>query len=91
MSTVAKFGALALLVLRVVAARRRRRRELVATSASTGAPVDAGLFGLALISVLWAYDGFADLSFASGEVKDPAAQPAARHHLSARWRSSPST
>jgi amino acid transporter len=21
--------------------------------------------------VLWAYDGFADLSFASGEVKDP--------------------
>jgi APA family basic amino acid/polyamine antiporter len=24
-----------------------------------------------LISVLWAYDGFADLSFASGEVKDP--------------------
>ena len=30
-----------------------------------------GLFGLALISVLWAYDGFADLSFASGEIKDP--------------------
>ncbi len=36
-----------------------------------GGPVDAGLFGLALISVLWAYDGFADLSFAAGEVKDP--------------------
>ena len=30
-----------------------------------------GLFGLALISVLWAYDGFADVSFAAGEVKDP--------------------
>jgi len=27
--------------------------------------------GLALVSVLWAYDGWADLSFASGEVKDP--------------------
>jgi basic amino acid/polyamine antiporter, APA family len=27
--------------------------------------------GLALISVMWAYDGFADLTFASGEVKDP--------------------
>src|SRR5207249_3570648 len=28
-------------------------------------------FGLALVSVLWVYDGWADLSFASGEVKDP--------------------
>ena len=34
-------------------------------------PVGAGLFGLALISVLWAYDGFADVSFAAGEVTDP--------------------
>jgi basic amino acid/polyamine antiporter, APA family len=39
--------------------------------ASTSTAVDPGLYGLALISVLWAYDGFADLSFASGEVKDP--------------------
>ena len=30
-----------------------------------------GGFGLALVSVLWAYDGFGDLSFAGGEVKDP--------------------
>jgi APA family basic amino acid/polyamine antiporter len=29
-------------------------------------------FGLALVSVLWAFDGWADLSYASGEVKDPA-------------------
>src|SRR6266850_1388816 len=28
-------------------------------------------FGLALVSVLWVYDGWADLSFAGGEVKDP--------------------
>ena len=28
-------------------------------------------FGLALVSVLWAYDGWADLSFMGGEVKDP--------------------
>jgi basic amino acid/polyamine antiporter, APA family len=28
-------------------------------------------FGLALVSALWAYDGWADLSFMSGEVKDP--------------------
>jgi basic amino acid/polyamine antiporter, APA family len=29
------------------------------------------MFGLALVSVLWAYDGWADLTFISGEVKDP--------------------
>jgi amino acid transporter len=28
-------------------------------------------FGLALVSVLWAYDGWADLAFISGEVEDP--------------------
>ena len=28
-------------------------------------------FGLALVSVLWAYDGWADLAFISGEVKNP--------------------
>ncbi len=28
-------------------------------------------FGLALVSVLWAFDGWADLSFVGGEVKDP--------------------
>lgn len=29
-------------------------------------------FGLALVSVMWAYDGWADLTFIQGEVKDPA-------------------
>jgi APA family basic amino acid/polyamine antiporter len=28
-------------------------------------------FGLALVSVLWAFDGWADLSFVSGEVREP--------------------
>jgi amino acid transporter len=59
-STIAKFGALTLLVL-----------ASFLTGGSVGATVDAGVFGLALISVMWAYDGFADLTFASGEVKDP--------------------
>lgn len=31
----------------------------------------AGAFGLALVSALWAVDGWADLSFVAGEVKDP--------------------
>ena len=30
-----------------------------------------GQFGLALVSVLWVYDGWADVSFVGGEVRDP--------------------
>jgi APA family basic amino acid/polyamine antiporter len=69
-SSIAKFGALALLVIASLVLGR-------GAGASTGnftaaaAPIDAGMFGLALISVLWAYDGFADVSFAAGEVREP--------------------
>ncbi|MGQ0733965.1 MAG: APC family permease [Acidobacteriota bacterium] len=70
LSTVTKFGALALLVLASLVLGGGSGAS-VSNFAQTDAPVQAGLFGLALISVLWAYDGFADLSFASGEVKDP--------------------
>jgi basic amino acid/polyamine antiporter, APA family len=69
-STIAKFGALAFIVLASLLLGGGNGASL-GNFTSTGAPVDAGLFGLALISVLWAYDGFADLSFAAGEVKDP--------------------
>ena len=69
-STVTKFGALAFLVLVSFAIGGEAGASAV-HFASTGAAVDAGLFGLALISVMWAYDGFADLTFASGEVTDP--------------------
>ena len=31
----------------------------------------AGAFGLALVSVLWAYDGWADVSYVAGEVTEP--------------------
>src|SRR5207302_877665 len=34
-------------------------------------PLTPGLFGLALVAVLWAYDGWGDLSFVGGEVRDP--------------------
>ena len=34
-------------------------------------PSSWGGFGVALISVMWAYDGWADLTFVSGEVRDP--------------------
>lgn len=42
-----------------------------AAAAAAVAPVTIGSFGLALVSVLWAYDGFGDVSFAGGEVKNP--------------------
>ena len=69
-STIAKFGALTLLVL-FSFVRGGSLGGSFSNFAPTGAPIDPGVFGLALISVMWAYDGFADLTFASGEVKDP--------------------
>jgi amino acid transporter len=47
-----------------------------ATTGAFGQPVGyeplswAG-FGLALVSVMWAYDGWADITFVAGEVKEP--------------------
>jgi basic amino acid/polyamine antiporter, APA family len=70
LSTLTKFGALSLLVAASFVLGGGSGASWTHV-ASTGADVQAGLFGLALISVLWAYDGFADLTFASGEVTDP--------------------
>lgn len=70
LSSITKFGALAFLVGASFLLGGDAGASMT-NMASTGTAVDAGLFGLALISVMWAYDGFADLTFASGEVKDP--------------------
>ncbi len=69
-STIAKFGALAFLVAASFVLGGSSGASMGNLTADAG-PVAPGLFGLALISVLWAYDGFADLSFAAGEVTDP--------------------
>ena len=69
-STIAKFGALAFLVFTSFLLGGGSGASTTYFTAA-GSPVQAGLFGLALISVLWAYDGFADLSFAGGEVAEP--------------------
>src|SRR5687767_5912500 len=69
-SSIAKFSALALLVVASFALGAGAGASTANFTAAAG-PVEAGMFGLALISVLWAYDGFADLSFAGGEVRDP--------------------
>jgi amino acid transporter len=70
LSTIAKFGALVFLVFAAFLLGGDAGGSW-SHLASNDAPVEAGLFGLSLISVMWAYDGFADLTFASGEVKDP--------------------
>jgi amino acid transporter len=67
-ATATKYGALILLVLFAFAAPTG--------SASNFTPLWTGGLGLsalatAMVSVMWAYDGWADLSFMSGEVKDP--------------------
>ncbi len=70
LSTIAKFGALALLALAALVFGGQAGGTM-AHFTTGGAPVEPALFGLALISVLWAYDGFADISFASGEIREP--------------------
>ena len=69
-STAAKFAALAFLV-GAAAVLGGSAGATAAHFTTAGGPVDWRLFGLALISVLWAYDGFADVSFAAGEVTSP--------------------
>jgi amino acid transporter len=71
-ATWAKFGALALLVLASFTLGASHGASAVHFTAPSAGPLAIGSIGLALVSVLWAYDGWADLSFASGEVKDPA-------------------
>ena len=75
-TSAAKFAALAIIALAAVflgsrAGASASHFALSNLAPSNLAPPNASLFGLAFISVLWAYDGFADLSFLAGEVKDP--------------------
>jgi amino acid transporter len=66
LSSAAKYGGLAIIVL--LAALLTPEHTSDTTAAAAGAAIDPRLFGLALISALYAYDGFADVSFAGGEV-----------------------
>jgi basic amino acid/polyamine antiporter, APA family len=67
LTTGAKYGALLLLVLLAFLVGQG---DFTHFGQVAGA-VTPGLFGLSLVSVLWAYDGWGDLSFVGGEVKDP--------------------
>jgi amino acid transporter len=70
-ATWAKFAALTVLVLSAFALGGSHGATVANLTTGSGAPLAVGSMGLALVSILWAYDGWADLSFASGEVKDP--------------------
>jgi amino acid transporter len=69
-TTLAKYGALVFIILFAMAIGLPRTGGYftpVAPEGSFALPA----FGLALVSTLWAYDGWADLSFVAGEVRDP--------------------
>jgi basic amino acid/polyamine antiporter, APA family len=70
-ATWAKFAALLILALSAFVLGGSHGASVANLTTGTGAPIALGSMGLALVSILWAYDGWADLSFASGEVKDP--------------------
>jgi APA family basic amino acid/polyamine antiporter len=70
LTTIAKYGGLIFIVV-VAFALGLPQTGGHYTPALPPGSLDMSAFGLALVSVLWAYDGYADLSYAGGEVKDP--------------------
>ena len=70
-TTLAKFIGLLFIVVAAIAIGLPRTGGYFTPAAPPGS-FSIAPFGLALVSVLWAYDGWADLAFISGEVKDPA-------------------
>lgn len=70
-TAVTKYGGLLFIVLLAIAMGLPRTGGHFTPVFPPGS-LSIAPFGLALVSVLWAYDGWADLAFISGEVKDPA-------------------
>ena len=69
-TVIAKFGGLVFIVLLAFAIGLPQSGGHYTPAAPAGS-FSLAPFGLALVSVLWAFDGWADLSFVGGEVKDP--------------------
>jgi len=70
-ATWAKFAALVVLAFSAFLLGGSHGATASNLTTGSGGPLLIGNMGLALVSILWAYDGWADLSFASGEVKEP--------------------
>ena len=69
-TTLAKYGGL-LFIIAVAFAVGLPSTGGHYTPALPAGSLSVAPFGLALVSVLWAFDGWADLSFVGGEVQDP--------------------
>ncbi|MFL5564549.1 MAG: APC family permease [Gemmatimonadaceae bacterium] len=69
-TTLAKTGALILIIILALAIGLPQTGGHYTPAVPQGSFTFAR-FGLALVSVLWVYDGWADVSFVGGEVKDP--------------------
>src|SRR6185436_707310 len=70
LTTLAKTGALLLIIILALAIGLPQTGGYYTPAVPPGS-FSVGSFGLALVSVLWVYDGWADVSFVGGEVKDP--------------------
>jgi amino acid transporter len=70
LTTLAKYGGLLFIIVLALAIGLPRTGGHYTPAAPDGS-FHIAAFGLALVSVLWAFDGWADLSFVAGEVKEP--------------------
>jgi amino acid transporter len=68
LTTIAKYGALGALGLLAFSAGQGSWTHFTPAWPSG---LDVSLMGTALIAIMWTYDGWADLSFMGGEVKNP--------------------
>jgi basic amino acid/polyamine antiporter, APA family len=69
-TTLAKTGALIVIIIFALAIGLPQTGGFFTPAVPPGS-FSFARFGLALVSVLWVYDGWADVSFVGGEVKDP--------------------
>ena len=69
-TTLAKTGALVVIIVLALALGLPQTGGHFTPAVPPGS-FTVAKFGLALVSVLWVYDGWADVSFVGGEVKDP--------------------
>src|SRR5262245_30118697 len=73
--TIIKVGGLVTMVLAIflLPGPTRASAEAAASAAPPlpAGPVPTAAIGVALVAVLWAYEGWHDISFAAGEMRDP--------------------
>ena len=68
-ATIAKYGALVALVLLAFTSGRGSSANFA--TANWSLALNFSAIGTALVSIMWAYDGWADLTYMAGEVRDP--------------------